>query len=158
MNKCIYCGKNNPEITFKSVEHVIPRLLGAFDDNPTLVGCVCDNCNQKIFGPLETRFKEDTHEGIMCQRFNLSGSYQIRIRNKNYKMSAELGLEDSFFNQMFPFFRFNNGKLETALIPQIKIRGYAGEGYIILLIDEIKKLPRGRTKFKKLKNTLNGVK
>ncbi len=157
MNKCIYCGKDKTEIKF-SREHVIPELLGVFDNNITLRDCVCSNCNTGVFGPLETRFKEDTHEGIMYQRFNLSNSYQIRIRNKKYKISTKLGFDEPLFNEMFPFFKINNGKPEITPIPQIKIKGYAGNGYLILLIDNIKKLPRGRTKFKALKNLLKGRK
>lgn len=156
MNKCIYCEKDGTSVTFTR-EHVIPEMLGIFDNNLTLIGCVCSECNTGLFGSLETRFKEDTDEGIHCQRVNFADSYQIRVRNKNYKMSTELNLGEAFFNETFPFLKFTNDTWQITFLPQIKIRGYAGEGYMIFLIEDIKKLPRDGRKFEKLKNILKGV-
>ena len=61
---CIYCEKNKDKATFNGREHVIPKLMGSFKNNLT-IDRVCDNCNSKIFNPLETKFKEDTEEGIV---------------------------------------------------------------------------------------------
>jgi len=156
MNSCIYCGPHDAPITF-SREHVIPELLGVFENNLTLVGCVCGVCNSKVFGPLEMNFKEDTEEGLFCQMINFSKSHQIRIRNNKLKMSVELGLGEAFFNETFPFLSLAGGKRQIVFVPQVKIRGYGGTGYIILLVDEVKKLPRDGKKFRKLKNMLTGV-
>lgn len=104
MSKCIYCEKDKQTATFKGREHVIPRLMGVFENNLTLAGWVCDNCNSRIFNPLETKFKEDTEEGIFYQMFNFENSYQVRIKGRNIKTSFLAGLGDDFFNDMFPFF------------------------------------------------------
>jgi hypothetical protein len=155
-NKCIYCGNAGEEIVFTR-EHVMPGLLGTFENNLTLVGCVCHDCNSNKFGPLEANFKEDTEEGLFCQMVNFSKSHQIRIRGKKLKMSVELNLGESFFNETFPFLSVERGNRNIVFVPQIKVRGYHGTGYIILLVDEVKKLKRDGQKFKKLKNILNGV-
>jgi hypothetical protein len=156
IGKCIYCGNTGDGVVFTR-EHVIPGLLGVFENNLTLVGCVCHDCNSNKFGPFEANFKEDTEEGLFCQMINFSKDHQIRIRGKKLKMSVELNLGESFFNETFPFFSVEKGKRNITFVPQIKVRGYHGTGYIILLIDKIKKLPRDGQKFRKLKNVLNGV-
>ncbi len=154
---CIYCGKNEKEATFKGREHVIPRFFGSFKNNPTIIGRICDNCNSKIFNPLETRFKEDTEEGIYYQMFNFEDSYQIRIRGKNVKTSFASGLENDFFNEIFPFFRHNGTGWKIALLPQIKIKRYGDNGYLVLLIEKLKKIKQNPKKFQEVKNFLEGV-
>lgn len=156
MRICIYCEKKDREVIFGGREHVVPRLMGVFKNNPTLVGWVCNNCNSTIFSPLEARFKEDTEEGIFYQMFNLEKSSQIRIRGKNIKSSFSSGLGDKFFDQMFPFFQVIEGKTRIALLPQIKIRRYGDNGYLILLVEELKKI-KGTKRFLKIKDLLKGV-
>lgn len=154
MSKCIYCEKDDG-VTFNGREHVVPQFLGIFENNPTLINCVCDNCNSNIFNPLETKFKEDTEEGIFLQMFNLSDSCQIRIRGNNVKTNFSPGLGDEFFNEMFPFFQYHENDWKIFLLPQIKIKRYGDNGYIILLVDKLKKLKERR--ISKIKELLAGV-
>lgn len=153
---CIYCEKNKDKATFNGREHVIPKLMGSFKNNLT-IDRVCDNCNSKIFNPLETKFKEDTEEGIFYQMFNLKNSCQIRIRGRNVKTSFSSGLGNNFFNEMFPFFRQCDGDWKIFLLPQIKIKRYGSNGYLILLVDELKKLKQNQKKFLKIKKSLKNV-
>lgn len=157
MSTCIYCEKTENEATFKGREHVIPRLLGGFENNPTIMGYVCDDCNSKVFNLLETRFKEDTEEGISCQMLNFENSFQIRIRGRNVKSSFYPGLGNDFFNEMFPFFKFQDGDWKIFLLPQIKIKSPNENGYIVLLIDELKKIKQNSKKFLKVKGLLKGA-
>lgn len=154
LRKCIYCGQVEGVVTFNSREHVVPELLGSFENNLTLHGWVCDHCNRVIFNPLETRFKEDTDEGIQFQMHNFSDSPEIRIRNKNFKFSFDLGIEEKFFNETFPLLSYRDGGWKLLFLPQIKIRGYAKDGFIVLLVDKVKALPRDGKRFKKLKRLL----
>lgn len=151
---CIYCRESEGSVTFGSREHVIPELLGSFENSPTLRGWVCNQCNGGIFNPLETRFKEDTDEGVHCQMHNFSDSHEIRVRNKNFKFSFDLGIEEKFFNDTFPLLTFKNDRWQLLFVPQIRLRGYAKDGFITLLIDKVKALPRSGKKFKKLKKLL----
>ncbi len=150
MARCIYCEKNDG-VTFNGREHVVPQLMGVFENNLTLIRQVCDNCNSKIFNPLETKFKEDTEEGISLQMFNLPGSCQIRIRGNNVKTDFSPGLGDAFFNEMFPFFQYQENSWKIVFLPQIKIKRYGDNGYLILLVDKLKEFSDSRlSKFKKL--------
>lgn len=133
---CIYCGKREDATTFGNREHVIPRLMGSFKNNLT-IGCVCNHCNSSVFNPLETRFKEDTEEGLFCQMVNFSDSHEIRIRNGNIKLSVDLGLEEVLFNETFPFLTLTDDGWKILFIPQIKIKGYKKDGFIVLLVDKI---------------------
>ena len=152
MNNCVYCGRTKETVAFTR-EHVIPRLLGSFSNSPTIE--ICKECNSNIFSPLEIRFKEDTNEGITCQMLNFQNKHEIRVRNDKFKLSMDLGIEEILFNETFPFFTFTDGKLNIKFVPQIRINGYGDDGYIILLIDNLKKLsPEGKD-FRKLKKFLS---
>ena len=155
---CIYCEKTEGEVAFGSREHVVPELMGKFDNNLTLIDWVCNKCNSSVFNPLETRFKEDTQEGIMIQMMNFLDSPEIRVRNNKLKMVIDLGMEEKFFNEAFPFLTFKDDAWQMTYIPQIKIKGYAKNGYIILIIDKVKALPRTGKKFRKLQNILKNFK
>ncbi len=85
---------------------------------------------------------------------NFSDSYEIRIRNGNMKLSVDLGLGEPFFNETFPFLTFRDGSWKILFISQIKIKGYGKNGYIVLLVDKVKALPRDGKRFRKLKNIL----
>jgi hypothetical protein len=150
---CIYCGKSESEIDFNR-EHVIPRFMGIFENNPTINRRICRNCNSIIFSALETKFKEDTAEGINIQMFNLDDSSQIRIRNNNTRSSFSW-MNDDFFNQIFPFFEYKDGKFLTKFVPQIKIKR-GNDSYIILPIEKLTRL-KGTNKFRKLKDFLDGT-
>ena len=151
---CIYCGRGEDAVTFGSREHVIPQLMGKFENNPTLIDLVCDQCNSSTFNALETRFKEDTQEGIIAQMMNFLDSPEIRVRNGKLKMLVDLGLEDDFFNRTFPFLTFKDGAWQMTFIAQILIKNYAKDGYIVLIIDKVQALPRDGKKFRKLKKML----
>ncbi|MDD3940269.1 MAG: HNH endonuclease [Candidatus Pacebacteria bacterium] len=154
--KCIYCNKEKEKELFNT-EHVLPRMLGTFQENLTIKGHICKNCNSVIFSSLESRFKEDSEEGIFWQMYNLNDSYQVRIREEFTKMSFIAGLGDDFFNNIFPFFEYKDGEHCIKFVDQIKIKNYCKDGYLILLIDNLKKI-RGSSRFKKLIQNLEGTK
>ncbi|MDD2392385.1 MAG: HNH endonuclease [Bacilli bacterium] len=153
--KCIYCNKEKEKKLFNT-EHVLPRMLGTFQENLTIKGHVCKNCNSVIFSSLESRFKEDSEEGIFWQMYNLNDSYQVRIRGEFTKMFFIAGLGDDFFNDIFPFFEYKDGEYCIKFVDQINIKNYCKEGYLILLIDNLKKI-RGSSRFRKLIQNLEGT-
>lgn len=61
LEPCIFCGSSAPPR--RKREHVIPRLLGQFQDNWTL-DCVCDECNQFFGERLEVHFGRDSTEAL----------------------------------------------------------------------------------------------
>lgn len=76
--KCIYCLKEKSSGDF-SVEHVIPRQLGIFDQAPTLVGCVCAECNGLFSGDLENNLAESTHEGQRAKKLEIGNPGSLRV-------------------------------------------------------------------------------
>ena len=51
--RCRFCGKTEPDTTFKKVAHAIPHFIG----NRTLKSLYeCDSCNEKVFSPMESHF------------------------------------------------------------------------------------------------------
>jgi len=158
MKTCIYCEKKEGDVTFERVEHVVPRLMGVFDNNLTLRGWVCDVCNSEVFSRLETKFKEDTQVGIVYQMFNFENRYQLRILQNSVKSSFAWGLGDIFFDEMFPKLGLIDGEIKIFPQSQIKINRHGDNGYLILLVDELQKLNRDCSKFRNLKKHLSGVK
>lgn len=59
---CIYCKKSN---TPKNVEHVLPKMLGKFENNLTLIGMVCQECNQFFSKDIELALGRDSIYGIL---------------------------------------------------------------------------------------------
>lgn len=139
--KCIYCGS---EGSFNK-EHVIPQFLGTFSPvNPTIQaddGLVCERCNSHIFSALETEFTEDSWEGITGQMLDITGSNSVRIRGSNVRMECLSGMNDSFFNEIFPFLTKQDKKFVVDIKPQVKVRNYAGQnGYQIFSLNALEKI------------------
>lgn len=140
----------------------MPKFLGRFEPiNPKLEkekGLVCKNCNSTIFTRLERIVNEDSTEGLFAQQLNLDGSKYVRILGKRLKIDNVPGFGDSFFNEMFPFFKYENGKIVIDLKRQIKIRNYA-DGYQIFPVDTLETIKNsGGNNFINLKNRLSKVK
>ena len=52
---CRFCGRMEPDVTFKKVAHAIPHFIG----NRTLKSLYeCDDCNGKVFSPMESQFSQ----------------------------------------------------------------------------------------------------
>ncbi|TGL75365.1 HNH endonuclease [Leptospira levettii] len=58
MYKCLYCGKDDREVTFTSQEHVFPAGIGGIFQLPK--GTVCDNCNTRNFSDHERDFMRNS--------------------------------------------------------------------------------------------------
>jgi len=52
---CRFCGRMEPNVTFKKVAHAIPHFIG----NRTLKSLYeCDDCNGNVFSPMESQFSQ----------------------------------------------------------------------------------------------------
>lgn len=54
--RCVYCGGSGPF----NREHVFPAGVGGDDDRFVLENLVCEECNTKIFSPLELQFMRNS--------------------------------------------------------------------------------------------------
>jgi HNH endonuclease len=66
---CIYCKEDKPKSAFIKAEHVLPQSFGKFNNNLTLNGVVCDECNSYYGNELELYLGRDTLDGL--NRFRL---------------------------------------------------------------------------------------
>ncbi len=153
MSRCIYCLKDDTQTLFTKREHVIPASLGSFVPlNPTIIatdGLVCSNCNEKIFGPLETNFIEDSLEGVYAQRLNLQGRNSVIMRDKNFKIERLAELGDKFFDQMFFFLEMKDGKVVPVMKDQIKLKRFQG-GSRVFLPEALREIKKDSSVFKKI--------
>lgn len=76
MNKCIYCLKTVPEVTFtRKGEHVIPKGFGRFSSKtPILKSSVCASCNQYFGDTLDMALTRDSLEAMQRYRHGLRSS------------------------------------------------------------------------------------
>ena len=90
MARCIYCLEDKTEGHFRRAEHVMPQSFGKFEDNFTLRGVVCDECNHHFGNTLESALGRDTFEGHV--RFpdgvkKLEGFRPFRNRRVTFKIT-----------------------------------------------------------------------
>jgi hypothetical protein len=58
-NKCIWCLKESPEVTFSSESHVFPECVGNDVQQVLTKGIVCDKCNQYFGSKVEPMLIDD---------------------------------------------------------------------------------------------------
>lgn len=79
--KCIWCLKEEPEVTFQTKAHTIPRSLGGQHFNTN----VCDLCNQ-YFGSRQYKFY--SIETVLKETFNV-GRYRFLQAKKPKKQVGD---------------------------------------------------------------------
>jgi 5-methylcytosine-specific restriction endonuclease McrA len=67
MPTCVYCREELGNEYFNR-KHVIPRQLGTFENNQTLIRTVCASCNRHFSASLEDAFGRDSFEAIFRLR------------------------------------------------------------------------------------------
>ncbi len=68
--KCIYCLKEKPVEDF-NIEHVISRMLGRYNNAPTLNNHeVCEECNSYFCNEIESKLSSDSLEGLLRLRYH----------------------------------------------------------------------------------------
>lgn len=150
--RCIYCGKTDKEVSFNRREHVVPKLMGGFNNNTLLHKLVCDTCNSKVFSPLESEFKEDTVEGLRFQMVNFNNDSQIRVRAEKVIRTIKAGFKEKMFDDMFPFLKIQaDGTFKVASVPQIVIKNNNGKGFTVLIADKLKNINKQSSRFRDLK-------
>lgn len=153
MSKCIYCLKNEVETSFQSREHVLPEFLGLYEpETLVLRDCVCDTCNS-VFSKLETKFREDTFEGILGQRLNFQNKNSIIVRNKNLKITPLSKFSNSLFQRTFFLLKIENEKLIPDLRSHITLKMKNG-GYRVFLLESLSTLKIDSSKFNKIKKDI----
>lgn len=80
-NKCRFCGKSFPDVSFKAVAHAIPEFIG----NKKLISeYECDSCNKNYFSRFESDFAN-----FMLPFNAISGTLNKKNKTPKYKLPGE---------------------------------------------------------------------
>ena len=71
-NHCIYCNASNPQW---AKAHVVPRLMGTFKNQPTLLKKVCKDCDT-VIGECEALLSKCTIEGVLLKHIGIVGRHK----------------------------------------------------------------------------------
>ncbi len=86
---CRFCGKSEPEVTFKKVAHAIPHFIG----NRTLKSeYECDDCNGKVFSPMESQFSQ--FMGIYHTFNEVSRGDKVPVYRNNSREKSKIVVEN----------------------------------------------------------------
>jgi hypothetical protein len=102
--KCIYCSQEKNAKDFSSKEHVIPDALGTFGagaNTPTLINCVCKECNQYFGNKLEVACIRYSYLELF--RSGLFGTLKYqdpKIKPKAIKTSSFLDIKAAHNKEM----------------------------------------------------------
>ncbi|MDO3665041.1 HNH endonuclease [Acinetobacter higginsii] len=104
--ECLFCKKNETQVTFNTRPHVIPEFLG---NKHLLHYPECDSCNQKFGRTLEDSFNKYTSFFRTMQR----------IKNKKGKVIQYQNIKNTFnisFNKHTNSFEVNGEELDCNFI------------------------------------------
>ena len=88
--KCRFCGKMEPDVKFEKVAHTIPHFIG----NRTLKSLYeCDNCNEKVFSPMESHFSRFMGLYHVLSHVSKGGKVPTYKTNSNGKSQIIVGDE-----------------------------------------------------------------
>jgi len=71
--KCIYCDEANPKW---AKAHIVPRLMGTFENQPTLLKRVCEGCDNEIGNTCEVLLAKCTIEAILLKHIGIVGRHK----------------------------------------------------------------------------------
>jgi hypothetical protein len=70
--KCIYCDAVNPKW---ARAHVVPRLMGTFENQPPLLGKVCADCDKEV-GKCEELLAKCSIEAVLLKHIGIVGRHK----------------------------------------------------------------------------------
>lgn len=145
--RCIYCLAEKPADQFNK-DHVMPRLVGTFENNFTLVGKVCTECNGAFGRALEDAWAVDSIVAYL--RFasgakvsdSLPRLFRKRVRTR---MGSDPRIEGVRLDVQLSA----SGGMPAQVIPQIGIRHELEEHFHWYEVDQFLALPAAELSGKK---------
>jgi len=136
--RCIYCLNEKSSEAFTKVEHVIPQAFGLFQNNFTLKGIVCDECNQYFGDNLEIDLGRDTVEGISRYEYGIRNPEDFKSLGKRsrlqHKKIAEGILKGAFF---YLSYSQELNKVTPKPLPQVGFQDIVSLDYSYFLLEDI---------------------
>lgn len=134
MPKCVYCCCEKPSSDFNR-EHVIPELLGTFEQNLTLLNAVCRECNQYFGDNLEPVLAEGSVEGIRRLEYKIKHPENVR-HLKNERIKLKWLHSGEWYGVVMRFIE-KDDKLAVTLLPQIGFKHTSENAWKFYSKDEL---------------------
>lgn len=139
MPRCIYCLEDKNDECFRKTEHVMPQSFGKFEDNLTLQGVVCDDCNQCFGDTLELILGRDTNEGLARIQHGVKRHKEFKALRRG---RVTLKIADGPFKECHAYLEYSEqaGKVQIFRFPQVGFLTMPANQYEFFLLDEIPSL------------------
>ena len=112
-NRCRFCGRSRPDVTFRNKGHAIPEFLG---NRQLLVRDECDSCNQFFSSALEDHLDKFTRP------YRVTGQIKGKTKIPSYKSPLKKSRLDTAREGMMiteyaddPFIRIDENEKELTL-------------------------------------------
>ncbi len=135
--KCIYCLEIKSDNSFTKAEHVLPQAFGLFQNNFTLTGVVCDECNQYFGDKLEIDLGRDTFEGISRYKYGIQRPKDFKTLGKRSRFRIKVA--EGPVKGSLSYLEYSQ-KLNTVVIKPLPQVGFLNKGslnYNYFLLEEI---------------------
>lgn len=133
---CIYCKANDENVVY-SREHVIPQLLGTFEQNLTLLNCVCSECNNYFGNTIERIFSEGSIEAIRRLHYRRSGRNDAAMRlNTGNRINFRWQCSGQWNGLLLQLIE-NNDNFTMLPIYQVGLAQRNDSGYIYVSEDDL---------------------
>jgi hypothetical protein len=139
--KCIYCLNDKPIDAFIKAEHVMPQSFGLFQNNFTLNGIVCDDCNQYFGDNLELDLGRDTFEGI--SRYEHGTRNPKDFKSLGPRSRIRLKIAEGVLKGTFSYLAYSQelNLVTPRPLPQVGFLNKKSLDYSYFLLDEIPDKP-----------------
>ena len=136
MPRCVYCLDEKADEHFRKAEHVLPQSFGTFENNFTLRGTVCDECNQYFGNHLELALARDTFEGH--SRFTYGVKDPEEFRPFGHSSRIIIKMLEGPFEGAYAYREYSPEAADVILrpLPQVGFRNASGK-YEYFLLDDI---------------------
>ena len=135
--KCIYCLKDDAEVSFNKTEHVLSQSFGLFKNNFTLNGIVCDSCNKYLGDNLEIVLARGTLEGAWRYDFGIKSPEEYNSIGKRDRVVIKV--EEGPFKGSYAYKKYSeeyNG-IVIFPVPQIGFLNPHTKEYDFCMLDKI---------------------
>jgi hypothetical protein len=135
-NECIYCLRELPIETFTK-EHVIPQAFGTFENNLTLVNCVCSDCNRFFGDNLEPVLAEGSFEAVRRLDYRIKSPESAKYLRKD---RVRFSLRGGEWNDLVVGLQGDGDELFVSPVPQVRFAKKDGSGWIHFTESELAEL------------------
>jgi hypothetical protein len=139
MLRCIYCLEDKSDECYGKAEHVMSQTFGKFEDNLTLHGVVCDDCNQYFGDTLELILGRDTNEGLARVQHGVKKPKEFKSFRKG---RVVLKIAEGPYKGCHAYLEYSEtaGQVQIFRFPQVGFLSLPSNTYEFFLLDEIPSL------------------